>query len=534
MIPTRPLAANSTPSFTPRQRIQALAARNRVIVGASVAALALYALTPWPALALLPLAAYATLTWLRLDVALCLLPLAFPFWFIPKPVVGHLVFPLSEIALGVCSVVAAARVIRAAWGARPVWTGNWARTLASWRDMLRIEFGWPLLAGIGLFACGASLGLLAAVHPHEALRAYRWEIAEPLLYLAQLVGFVHGELALRRMVWAFLASAGVVAVLAVIQVTVWPVVFTPLAQGNQLVPLAHGADSIYRATGIIYGSPNSLGAYLERALPLTLALLWLAPGRRGAGGLTVWTERAAAGGLCLLYLIALVWSDSRGAWAGAAAGVALVVCLAVGRPWLLAALAAAGAVMAFVLRGPLLAAALGGHGGTGELRTLVWLAAWHMLRDHPLLGIGLDQFLYQYSNLYTTHPYWITTLNNQSTQVWREPTLSHPHNLILDLWLSVGLLGLLGFAIILWALGQRCLRLWRAWRQRSPDADGIHGTAWAAVVAVGVAGSVLASLVHGMVDSAYFVPDLALVFWWSIALVWLAGRARETATAPAP
>ncbi len=40
----------------------------------------------------------------------------------------------------------------------------------------------------------------------------------------------------------------------------------------------------------------------------------------------------------------------------------------------------------------------------------------------------------------------------------------------------------------------------------------------------GLAGSLLASVVHGMVDSAYFVPDLALVFWWSIATLLVAER----------
>src|SRR5262249_13742821 len=46
-----------------------------------------------------------------------------------------------------------------------------------------------------------------------------------------------------------------------------------------------------------------------------------------------------------------------------------------------------------------------------------------------------------------------------------------------------------------------------------------------AIVAAGVLGLAVASLVHGMVDSAYFVPDLALVFWWSVGLALLAGRA---------
>ncbi|HEY7835806.1 MAG TPA: O-antigen ligase family protein, partial [Ktedonobacterales bacterium] len=163
-------------------------------------------------------------------------------------------------------------------------------------------------------------------------------------------------------------------------------------------------------------------------------------------------------------------------------------------------------------------------------RTLVWLAAWHMIRDHPVWGIGLDQFLYHYSTLYTSHPYWITALNGQPTQVWREPTLAHPHNLVLDLWLSAGLLGLVGFAVVVCALGWRCMRLWREWR--AARSSGAANSQWVAVVAVGVMGSVLASLVHGMVDSAYFVPDLALLFWWSVGLALLAGFNAHGQNAP--
>ena len=526
------------------RRAGAWAKRDRLVTAASIGTLALFALTPWPALAFIPLAAYAALAWLRLDIALCMLPLTFPYWYVPKSVVGHLVFPLSEIALGVCAAVAlgrlAARWITGRWGGSPdlmpdVTAGaKPAPGMVTWARRAGMSLGWPLAAGAGVFVLGATLSLLAAVRPHEALRAYRWEIVEPLLYLALLLGVVRGRGSVRWMVWALLASAGVVALLAIVQVTVWPVVFTPLAQGNRLAPLARDVGGVYRATGIIFGSGNSLGAWMERALPLGLALI-MAP-RSMAHGMDGLSRRArlAAGGLCLACLLALIWSGSRGAWVGALAGVALVACLAaVGRPWLVAAVAAVGGAVALWLRGPLAAVALGGHGGTGELRTLVWLAAWHMLRDHPLLGIGLDQFVYLYSNLYTAHPYWITSLNGRPTEVWREPTLAHPHNLALDLWLSVGVLGLMGFVVVVWALGRRCWRLWRA-GQRAGHRSGANesganesGANWAAVVALGVMGSMLAGLVHGMVDSAYFLPDLALVFWWSVGLVLLAGRLGE-------
>ena len=79
--------------------------------------------------------------------------------------------------------------------------------------------------------------------------------------------------------------------------------------------------------------------------------------------------------------------------------------------------------------------------GTAVLRLRLWQSALEMVRDHPLWGIGLDQFLYLYPTY--MHP-----------DAWREPNLSHPHNLLLDFWLRLGLLGLVALA---WA-GWKALR----------------------------------------------------------------------------
>jgi O-antigen ligase len=228
----------------------------------------------------------------------------------------------------------------------------------------------------------------------------------------------------------------------------------------------------------------------------------------------------------------------------------------------------AGALAALAVllanRTTVLNALLSGHSGSGEVRTLVWLAAWHMIRDHLLLGIGPDQFLYYYSNLYTAHPYWILRLNGQRTLAWTEPSLAQPHNLILDLWLSGGILALVGFAAVLGAFWLGCWRVWRAARRsvspllvgdgsgagsvppvsRQPNPIGLQRTshapalqdrdssptpapdvdsrdsaacAWRAAIALGLGASVLAGVLHGMVDSAYFEPDLALIFWWAMA-----------------
>jgi O-antigen ligase len=154
------------------------------------------------------------------------------------------------------------------------------------------------------------------------------------------------------------------------------------------------------------------------------------------------------------------------------------------------------------------------------VRLLIWLAALHMIRDHPVLGIGPDQFLYYYSPRYTKHPYWITRVNGKPTTLAMDPTLSHPHDLPLDLWLSTGIAGLAGFTLVVGNFWLRCARLWRAGVARSAGR-------WPAALALGIGASVLAGIVHGLVDSGYFEPDLALAFWMSVALLVVLERGNE-------
>jgi hypothetical protein len=51
-----------------------------------------------------------------------------------------------------------------------------------------------------------------------------------------------------------------------------------------------------------------------------------------------------------------------------------------------------------------------------------------MIRDHPLTGLGLDNFLYYY-------PEYILP------EALAEPNLSHPHNILLEALYELGVLG---------------------------------------------------------------------------------------------
>src|SRR5215469_2697149 len=87
--------------------------REALMIAAMVFGLAYFYLIPWPLLALPGLIWFGLLAWRRLDIALALLPLTFPFWYVPKRLFDNKVFPLSEIVLAICVALALARLVLA-------------------------------------------------------------------------------------------------------------------------------------------------------------------------------------------------------------------------------------------------------------------------------------------------------------------------------------------------------------------------------------------------------------------------------------
>ncbi|MBX0328743.1 O-antigen ligase family protein [Oscillochloris sp. ZM17-4] len=134
------------------------------------------------------------------------------------------------------------------------------------------------------------------------------------------------------------------------------------------------------------------------------------------------------------------------------------------------------------------------------MRVQTWASALAMLRDHPM-GVGLDQF----GRLY---PQYI----DPALAATNEINTAHPHNLLLDIALRMGPLGLIAFG---WLLAIFYRRMIARAGQPSPMR----------AVYVGALAAMTGALVHGMVDSFYFWPDLALAFWLFLALaIWPAAE----------
>ncbi len=248
-------------------------------------------------------------------------------------------------------------------------------------------------------------------------------------------------------------------------------------------------------------SPNNLALVLDRGVPLVLALAAFLP----LAGRWPRIIRAGLALVTVTLLLACVATFSKAALLlGLPAGIAAVLLLGAAQQAALAALgpgrrgAGRPGRAAAALPHPRFADLFNFETGTSFLRVRLWRAAWQMALDHPLLGVGPDNFLYAYRSHYVL------------PSAWEELNLSHPHNLLLDLWARLGLVGVLAG---LYALAVAFRSAWRSFRR---------GSACLALALGLLAG--LATVLHGLIDNSLFLPDLMGLFVIALGLLSLDSR----------
>ena len=244
-----------------------------------------------------------------------------------------------------------------------------------------------------------------------------------------------------------------------------------------------------RRARAFYGSPNNLALYMERVLPLGLAVMCWARTR--------WRRWAYGLGAVLVAAVIFL-TFSRGAWLlGIPSLLLALFWIRRGRArWVLAAAAVAGMLLLVpVAQTERFSSLLASSQSTASLRLNLWRAAWDMVRDHPWLGVGLDNFLYYYGDYVRA---------GAEVDRW----LSHPHNLVLDSWLRLGLGGVVLFCALLIGFFRGAHRA----RHALPEGD-------LRAVTSGLVAGMVAVVAHGTIDSSYFVIELA--FWFMLALAWI-------------
>ncbi|MBN1485906.1 MAG: O-antigen ligase family protein [Chloroflexia bacterium] len=487
------LAALWTWAWRARARFHACpnALQNGLILGGMALSLLLfYLLRGQPSLLALPaalllLAAQVLLALLRLDLALLAAVFFIPLYAQPVQFAGRQFAPFELIILA-CLAAAGLELLRSDRRRAFLARLNLSQLLPALLFML-VCAGSLLWSTDRSFVTDEGIGLLRI-----SLREFRVTVLEPfllypllLLALPRLrsagapVGSPEREAQLQQQhrqagqFWwpidALVFSAALVSLGGIVQV---------------LNPALHAevADGVRRASSV-YGtfSPNNLALFLGRVLALAAAGgIFLARGRR---------KRLYLAALPLLGTAFLLTYSRSGLIALAL--LLLFYGLQVSRLllWAELGLGAAGSLFLWLTGGlqRLLATDTLGN------RLTMWRRAWVLVREHPWLGLGLDAFYHHYHRRYPelgAEAYWT------------------PHNVVLEFWTRLGLLGLAGAA---WLYGAFFARAGRLYRQlQDPQMR---------CLLLGLLGSVVYGLAHGLLDGTFFAPDWAALFWLAYGLV---------------
>ncbi|MCY3833167.1 MAG: O-antigen ligase family protein [Chloroflexi bacterium] len=401
----------------------------------------------------------------RLANGLLLILLWAPFFL--KPVELHsYAIPMVEALLLITAAAGAIKMI-AAIGQR-LQMANSGFPIFSRESLPKITVIDGAVAGLTLLGC---LSLLWTDHLDKATTELRTLIVEPAIFYLLIRLLQPQKGTLFRLCLA-LVAAGVLACLIGLGEVI-------LGMGE--LPLRG-----------VYGSPNNIGLLLGRAIPMALAI--------GLVNLEARWRWAALGSLAIM-LPALLLTQSLGAFAlGLPAGCVCVIIGLFGRktivPLLLVALA--GAVVLLLLPQTLTGVAnmLDLSSGTSFVRLRLWESTIAIIRDRPITGLGLDQFLYHYGGEYV-----------RPDAIW-DANLSHPHNFILDFWTRLSI-----FAVGAFLLLQ--VSFWRGAHSILVKTRGRDPRSFA--MTLGLAGSMAALLAHGLVDNSVFVIDLAFIFVFQLA-----------------
>ncbi len=124
---------------------------------------------------------------------------------------------------------------------------------------------------------------------------------------------------------------------------------------------------------------------------------------------------------------------------------------------------------------------------TSRARIEIDQASKAMLRDHPILGVGLGGYQAAYETYHIVGAL--------------ETDVQHPHNLFLAFWTQTGLLGIIAFLAL-------CVQIFLV----KPWKNGLAATLFFL--------SLIATLLFGFFDTPYWKNDLALLFWVPLILMY--------------
>jgi len=130
-----------------------------------------------------------------------------------------------------------------------------------------------------------------------------------------------------------------------------------------------------------------------------------------------------------------------------------------------------------------------------------------------LLGVGLGNYQNYFTNL---------TKDRVNYSEWISPLAFTPHNLFLNIWVNLGLLGLVSFVWII-------IIFFKATSNKATSNKEIYQSNYLVTCHLLLVTTMITILIQGLVDSPIWKNDLAVMFWLFIALGYILQKHNDQA-----
>lgn len=336
----------------------------------------------------------------------------------------------------------------------------------------KIDFSslrWPAL----LFLLTAILAVLISPDLKSALGIFKAYFLEALLFFLVLINNIKTLRDFKQIIWSLGISALFVSLIGIWQyLDLWPGLEPWISQTPKRV-------------SSVFEYPNAVGLYLGPILGLVLGIILTY--RKLSKNISIFL-----GGVILFSLLALIFSVSRGALLGVLATLIFISFFSQYKKWIWVAFLI---LMVLILIIPQIRAQISSIISTKDVSTdvriVMWQGTWQLLKEHPIEGAGLAGF---------------SILYDKYRLIKHTELLLYPHNIFLNFWVELGLVGLLIFLWVIWEFFKTGVRLTKEKIENKP-------------LVIGLLAAMIVIIIHGLVDVPYFKNDLAVLFWIIIGLM---------------
>ncbi len=433
------------------------------------------------------LALFALLAYKKLD------------WAVLFIVAGTPLYLLRFKILGIPMTVLEAMILIAFFVWFIIKDGAKIKTLFKKAGRINYPYKWEMI-GVLIISW---IAIITAGITNEAFGIFKAYFFEPLLLFILVINLFSNSEGRRKIILSLGVSALIVSLFAIYQKIT-----------GQFIDNPFWAESETRRAVSFFGYPNAIGLFLAPMTMLFISQLF--------SGVTK-KEKIFFGITIITSVLAIYFAKSEGALIGLSAAI-FVFALLANKKLRIAALATAGIsliiifsyfpIRNFVIQKITL------NDLSGQIRQQQWIETKKMFAaGHIIQGVGLSGYPkavapYHQEGIFLKNddPNWLEKIRTSveyRQKMW-QPTevYMYPHNIILNFWSELGILGVLLFC---WIIAKF---LWQSSRFFLTEK-----TSRERFIALGLMTSMVALVVHGLVDVPYFKNDLSALFWISIAIL---------------